>query len=130
MVMGRATFEKVLSFGIEWPYIIPVFVLSNTLKHVEDTYKDKVYLLKGPVQEVLEQIHQKGFHRLYIDGGRVIQDFLRADMIDEMVITTIPVLLGEGIPLFGSLVESMVFECVETKHYIGKVVQSLFRRRR
>jgi len=129
MVMGRATFEKVLSFGIEWPYIIPVFVLSNSLKEVEDKYKDKVFLLNGSVEEVLAQIHLKGYHRLYIDGGKVIQDFLRADKIDEMVITTIPVLLGEGIPLFGHLAEPMVFECVETKHYIGKVVQSRFRRR-
>ena len=130
MVMGRATFEKVLSFGIEWPYTMPVFVLSNTLKEVEDKYKDKVHLLNGSVGEVLAQIHQKGYHRLYIDGGSVIQDFLRADRIDEMVITTIPVLLGEGIPLFGSLAEPLVFECVETKHYIGKVVQGRFRRMR
>jgi dihydrofolate reductase len=128
MVMGRATFEKVLSFGIEWPYIMPVFVLSNTLKQVEEQYKDKVFLLKGSVAEVLEQIHQKGYHRLYIDGGKVIQDFLRADKIDEMVITTIPVLLGGGIPLFGSLSRPMVFECTETKHFLGKVVQNHYKR--
>ena len=130
MVMGRATFEKVLSFGIEWPYTMPVFVLSYTLKEVEDKYKDKVHLLNGSVEEVLAQIHQKGYHRLYIDGGKVIQDFLRADKIDEMIITTIPVLLGAGIPLFGSLSNALVFECVETKHYLGKVVQSRYRRRR
>ena len=126
MVMGRATFEKVLSFGIEWPYTMPVFVLSHTLQLVEEKYQNKVFLLKGSVEEVLAQIHQKGYHRLYIDGGSVIQDFLHADKIDEMVITTIPVLLGEGIPLFGSLAEPLVFECVETKHYLGKVVQGGF----
>jgi len=118
MVMGRATFEKVLSFGIDWPYTMPVFVLSNTLKEVEEKYKDKVFLLNGSVQEVLEQIHSKGYHRLYIDGGKVIQDFLRVDKIDEMVITTIPVLLGEGIPLFGQLLQNLWFLSVWRRNII------------
>ena len=130
MVMGRATFEKVLSFGIEWPYKIPVFVLSHSLKEIDDAYDGKVFLMKGPVEEVLQKIHQQGFNNLYIDGGTLIQDFLRSDLIDEMIITIIPVLLGEGIPLFGHLSNSLVFECINTKHYLGKVVQNHFKRRR
>lgn len=129
LVMGRATYEKVLSFGIEWPYEIPVFVLSNTLSTVAPEYEGKVFLLKGTVEEVLNQIHQAGYHRLYIDGGSVIQEFLRADQIDEMIITIIPILLGEGIPLFGSLPEPLVFECVQTKHFLDKVVQNHYKRK-
>ena len=129
LVMGRATFEKVLSFGIDWPYKIPVYVLSNSLTTVEEKYEGKVFLLNGPVGVVLEQIHQRGHYKLYLDGGSVIQDFLRADQIDEMVITIIPVLLGEGIPLFGSLAQPLVFECTETKHFLGKVVQNHYKRR-
>lgn len=129
LVMGRATYEKVLSFGIEWPYKIPVYVLSHSLGKVDEEYEGKVFLLNGTVPEVLEQIHNKGHHKLYIDGGSVIQDFLRADQIDEMIITIIPVLLGEGIPLFGSLGKPLVFECIETKHFLGKVVQNHYIRR-
>ena len=128
LVMGRATFEKVLSFGIDWPYKMPVFVLTNSLTQVSAEYQGKVFLLKGSVEEVLQQIHEKGYHKLYIDGGSVIQDFLRSDKIDEMIVTIIPVLLGGGIPLFGSLPKPMVFECTETKHFLGKVVQNHYKR--
>ncbi len=128
LVMGRATYEKVLSFGIDWPYKLPVFVLTNSLTEVPVELEDKVFLLKGSIEEVLQQIHEKGYHKLYVDGGRVIQDFLRADKIDEMIITVIPILLGEGISLFGSLPNPLVFECMETKHFLGKVVQNHYQR--
>ena len=127
--MGRATFEKVLSFGIDWPYKMPVFVLSNSLTEVDSEYEGEIFILKGTVDEVLKQIHQRGHYKLYTDGGSVIQDFLQTDQIGEMVITIIPVLLGEGIPLFGQIAKPLVFECVETKHFLVKVVQNHYKRR-
>lgn len=101
LVMGRNTFEMVLSFGVEWPYNKPVFVLSNTLKSVPEGYQDKVFLVQGALPTVVEQLHQQGYQRLYIDGGKTVQSFLAEDLIDEMIITTIPVLLGAGIPQIG-----------------------------
>jgi dihydrofolate reductase len=59
IVMGRNTFETVCSFDIEWPYKIPLFVLSNSLKKIPKAYQDKAYLVKGSLLEVLEEIHQK-----------------------------------------------------------------------
>lgn len=129
-VMGRITFETVCGFDIEWHYQKPVFVLSNSLQEIPENLKEKVFLVKGTLPEVLEQIHRKGFHKLYIDGGKTIQSFLREDLIDEMIITTIPILLGSGFSLFGELTKQLNFECVSSKIFLNQIVQCHFRRKR
>jgi len=130
IVMGRSTYDVVRSFGIDWPYKIPVFVLSSTLDSPAEDLKDKVEVLNGSPLEVLKEIHGKGYTRLYIDGGITIQNFLKADLIDEMIITTIPVFLGGGFPLFGELSEEMGFELVGSEVYLDALVQSSYQRLR
>ncbi|WP_299115107.1 dihydrofolate reductase family protein [uncultured Winogradskyella sp.] len=130
MLMGRTTFETVLSFGIEWPYKKPVFVLSRTLTKVPQNLKGKVFLVNGTLKEVLQTIHNKGLYRLYIDGGKTIQSFLKQDLIDEIIITIIPTLLGGGLSLFGELSEKLQFECVSSKVYLDKIVQNRFVRKK
>lgn len=128
LVMGRTTFETVCGFDMDWPYKKPVFVLSNTLREIPEKFKGKAQLVKGTLREILAQIHQKGFYRLYIDGGSTIQSFLKEDLIDDMVITVIPILLGGGSPLFGELPKPLEFECTGSKVYLDKIVQNHFRR--
>ncbi|MBA6155339.1 dihydrofolate reductase [Tenacibaculum sp. S7007] len=128
LVMGRTTYETVLGFGIEWPYQKSVFVLSTTLTKVPKNLEGKVFFVNGALKGVLEQIHKKGYNKLYIDGGKVIQSFLKEDLIDEIILTRIPVLLGEGSSLFSSLPNKLSFECVKTQIYLDKVVQNHFRR--
>ena len=130
VVMGRNTFETVCGFDIAWPYKKPVFVLSNSMTGIPEKYRDHAELVKGSLKEVLEIIHAKGCFRLYIDGGKTIQSFLKEDLIDEMTITIIPFLLGGGIPLFGSLPEKLRLKCVESKIYLDQVVQNRFLRKR
>ncbi|MCK5702286.1 MAG: dihydrofolate reductase family protein [Cyclobacteriaceae bacterium] len=129
LVMGRTTFETVCGFDMDWPYEKPVFVLSNTLKKIPKNYNDKAFLVKGTLTEILEQIHQRGCYRLYIDGGATIQSFLKEDLIDEMVITIIPILLGGGYPLFSELPKELEFECAGSKVYLNTIVQNHFRRK-
>ncbi|SON51927.1 dihydrofolate reductase family protein [Vibrio tapetis] len=124
MVMGRNTMEMVLSFGIEWPYTKPVFVLSNTLTSVPNGYEDKIFLVKGELKSVLQEIKDKGFNDLYIDGGVTVQSFLKEDLIDELIISTIPILLGGGSPLFGNLVEPLNFKLVKSQSFLNAIVQS------
>lgn len=126
LVMGRNTFETVCAFDGNWPYQKPVFVISNSLKEIPGEYAGKVFLVNGTLTKILLKIHQQGFHRLYIDGGKTIQSFLKEDLIDEMIITTIPILLGEGIPLFDKLPNQMIFECVKSICFLGKVGQNHF----
>ena len=128
LVMGRTTFETVCSFDMDWPYQKPVFVLSKTLTEIPQKFRDKAHLVKGTLTEILEQIHQKGFYRLYIDGGTTIQSFLKEDLIDDMILTIIPILLGGGSHLFAELPKVLDFECTETKVYLNKIVQNHFRR--
>lgn len=130
LVMGRTTFETVLGFDVEWPYTKPVFVLSNTMDSIPTSYEAKAFLVKGPLTDVLEQIHQKGYHHLYIDGGATIQSFLREDLIDDIIITTIPILLGGGHSLFGELAKPLNFELVESKVFLNQLTCRHYRRKR
>lgn len=128
IVMGRASFDTVCSFEGEWPYSKHVFVLSNTIQELPKFYQDKASLLSGSVHEILGQLHDKGFYNLYIDGGKTIQSFLKEDLIDELRITTIPILLGSGIPLFSVMTNSLVFNHIKTEVFLGQLVQSHYSR--
>lgn len=130
LLMGRNTFEMVLSFGVEWPYNKPVFVLSNSLTHVPKGYEGKVFLVNGELHQIVKNLAELGYHNLYIDGGKTIQSFLKEDLIDEMILTRIPVLLGAGYPLFGELPEPLGFRLLASKKYIDKVVQNHYVRDR
>ncbi len=130
LVMGRKTFEKVCSFDCDWPYSKPVFVLSNSMESIPDGYKGKVEPIKGSLSEVMESIHQKGYKHLYVDGGVTVQSFLNEDLIDEMIITVIPILLGGGIRLFGELPIQMEFEHVKTEVFLSAIVQNHYRRKK
>ena len=130
IIMGRTTFETVLGFDVDWPYQKPVFVLSNSLSEIPQSHKGKAYLIKGNLTEILGQIHKKGYFRLYIDGGIAIQSFLKEDLIDEMIITNFPMLLGGGSPLFAELPKELAFELVGSKVYANHLVQRHYRRNR
>ena len=129
LVMGRITYETVLGFDIEWPYKKPVFVISNSLNEVSEILIGKVHLMKGSIVEILDQIHQLGYYRLYVDGGSLIQSFLKEDLIDEMIITIIPVILGAGFPLFAEQPNMLAFKCIESKLYFDTIVQNHFIRK-
>jgi dihydrofolate reductase len=130
LVMGRTTFETVIGFDVPWPYTKPVFVLSNKLKEIPDSHKDKAFLVNGTLTEILEQIHGKGYGRLYIDGGTTIRNFLKEDLIDETVLTTIPILLGGGSSLFGDLPSELNFELIGTKTFLNQISQRHYKRKK
>ena len=129
MLIGRGTFEKVLTFS-PWPYTKPVFVLSSGIKEVSDALKDKVTLLSIPPKEALRYLSQRGFNNIYVDGGKVIQSFLREDLIDELIISTLPVLIGSGIPLFGRLDFDLLFRHMRTETCSNGLVRSYYERKR
>jgi dihydrofolate reductase len=128
LLMGRKTYETVLGFGGQWPYHKPVFVLSNTLSSLPDHLQEKVELVNGSIRHVVEKINGRGFEQLYIDGGKLIQSFLKEDMIDKIIITQVPILLGGGTPLFGDLPAHLTFELVGTKALLNAMVQSHYKR--
>ncbi|MCK5442138.1 MAG: dihydrofolate reductase [Maribacter sp.] len=130
IVMGRTTFEMVCKFEGEWPYNKPLFVLSNSLNEIPDTFKEKATLLNGNLKEILNNIHKKGFYKLYIDGGKTVQNFLKEDLIHELRVTTIPILLGDGISLFNVLPKSLEFNHLKTEVFLDQIVQSHYKRKK
>ncbi len=120
----------VCGFDGVWPYNVPVFVLSRTLETIPEEYKEKAELVKGSLTEILEQSHNNGYHRLYIDGGVTIQNFLKEDLIDELTITVIPILLGGGSPLFSQFSAALEFNLLESKVFLNQLVQSHYKRKR
>lgn len=129
IVIGRGTFEKVLSFP-SWPYDKEVFVLSTSIKQVPDIAKEKVTVLSMKPAALLSYLSGKGFSGIYVDGGKVIQDFLKEDLVDELIISKAPVLIGSGIPLFGYLDTDRQFTHIRTEVHSNGLVRSYYERKR
>ena len=111
LVIGRKTYETVLAYA-EWPYgNKQVIVLSNRPIDLS--------AVRGGVVEQMA-----GFHHLYVDGGITIQGFLRAGLIQRLIITRVPVLIGAGIPLFGALPQDIKLRHVGTQGYATGLVKS------
>ena len=103
LVMGRNTFEQVLTFG-EWPYgSTPVVVMSRRGITLPNDIPSSVSVSKESPDDLVLRLSAQGAQHLYIDGGLTIQSFLAAQLIDDITITVIPILLGSGKPLFGPL---------------------------
>lgn len=127
LVIGRNTFEVVKSFG-EWIYDKKVFVVSNSMTSIPNGYEDKIELINGLPSEIVKSIHNKGYNNLYIDGGKTIQNFLEEDLIDEMIISVVPIILGGGKSLFGEMENSKEFQLIDTKVLSDKLVQSHYKK--
>jgi dihydrofolate reductase len=129
LLMGRNTYEKVLTFGF-WPYEKPVYVISNTIKVVPENLEGKVFIVRGEILEILESLENKGLKSIYVDGGKLIQSFLSEDLIDTMIITTMPVILGEGLPLFASIGRELKWDLVESQVLNKYAVKSEYSRKK
>jgi dihydrofolate reductase len=126
LVMGRGSFEKVLEFD-PWPYgSKQVIVLSKNLKEVPDKLRDTVKIDSSSPQEFVEKLSREGYKHIYLDGGKIIQSFLREDLVDEITLTTIPVLIGAGRALFGALDKDVKLHLLENKSWDNGFVQSKY----
>ena len=124
IVIGRKTFEKVLTLG-PWPYGEKrVVVLSSRPLDFSAVVGGVVEHMAGSPADIVSQLAARGFHHLYIDGGMTIQRFLREGLLQRLVITRVPVLIGQGIPLFGALPHDIRLRHVATRHYPSGLVQS------
>jgi dihydrofolate reductase len=123
LVIGRNTFETVLAFEA-WPYGEKrVFVLS-TRPLPTPPLGAVVERMSGPPADIVSQLAARGIQHIYVDGGITIQRFLQAGLIQRLIITRVPVLIGSGIPLFGELERDIALEHVATRQYASGLVQS------
>lgn len=102
LVMGRKTFDQVLGFG-SWPYgDLPVTVLTHQEPPINLPAEATVSFTQGAPETVLKQFETQGDTHIYLDGGNVVQSFLKAGYVDEFILTQVPILLGNGISLFNT----------------------------
>jgi dihydrofolate reductase len=124
LVIGRKTFETVLALP-EWPYgDKQVVILSTRPLDLSKLREARVEQMSGTSQEIYSQLSSRGFKHVYIDGGITVQGFLRAGLIQRITITRVPVLIGDGIPLFGSLPQDMQLRHIATQAYKSGLVKS------
>ena len=127
IVMGRNTFEVVLKFP-SWPYEGKrVVVLSSRSIDVSAVKGGAVEHMSGTPAEIVSRLAATGSHNLYIDGGLTIQEFIRAGLIQRLIVTRVPVLIGSGIPLFGTIPRDIPLRHVVTRQYASGLVSSEYR---
>lgn len=127
LVIGRKTFETVLAFP-DWPYANKrVVILSSRPLDLSAVHNGVVEQMAGPPAEIVAKLAASGAHHLYVDGGITIQEFLRAGLVQRLIITRVPVLIGEGIPLFGALPRDVQLQHVATQQYPSGLVKSEYR---
>ena len=128
MVMGRESFEKVMTFP-DWPYKVPVVVLSRAPEKVmvPEALKASVRVTGKPPREVLEELGAEGVTRVYIDGGQTIRSFLAEGLVRRMIVTLIPVLVGQGRPLWGHGAGDVNLTLVASRSWENGFVQVEYR---
>ena len=127
VLIGRKTYDVVLGFE-KWFYgSKPVFVLSRTLRKLEPPERAVCELVTGTPKEVYDVLERRGFRHVYVDGGVTVQGFLEAGLIQRVVVSRLPVLIGTGIPLFGPLSRDVRLEHVATRSFPSGLVQSEYR---
>lgn len=127
MIMGRKCMEMISSMNItpeQWPYgDVRIVVLSNTVKEPPENLSGKIEMHSGNIQELIIKLESSGFKHAYIDGGSTITSFINLELINEMTITKAPVLLGEGIPLFGKINKSVKLEKSKVSAFPNDFIQ-------
>ena len=127
MIMGRKCMEMISSMNLtpeQWPYgDVRIVVLSNTVKEPPENLRGKIEMYSGDIQELIIKLESSGFKHAYIDGGSTITSFINLELINEMTITKVPVILGQGIPLFGKINKSVKLENAEASAFPNDFIQ-------
>ncbi|MCB9496397.1 MAG: dihydrofolate reductase [Fibrobacteria bacterium] len=130
LLMGRRTFQTVLGFG-QWPYgALPARIVTSSMesRDIPTWIPGNVELTRKSPVDVLTDLGREGFDSVYADGGLLVRSLLVAGRLDDLVLTRIPILLGDGIPLFGPLDQDIPLAHVETRSFPSGLVQSKYSR--
>ncbi|WP_417393083.1 dihydrofolate reductase family protein [Gimesia sp.] len=127
LIMGRNTFETVLSFEGDWFYGNKrMIILSSHPVSIPGELSATVEASSCTPAELIKKLSEEGIQHVYVDGGITIQSFLKAGLIDELIITRIPILIGSGIPLFGEIDADIKLRHLQTQSFSNGLVQSRY----
>lgn len=125
LVMGRRTFETVAGLVEEWPYDKPVVVMSSTLTELPEHATD-CEIFSGSPADVVALGESRGWSHLYVDGGKLASSFINDGLLDELIVSVLPVALGTGVAVFGALADHTWFELVSTESFDNGMVQNRY----
>jgi dihydrofolate reductase len=123
ILIGRNTFDIVLELP-EWPYAGKRVVVLSHLPLRPSGINIPVEQMNGDPEQIAAKLEATGARHVYVDGGATVQEFLRAGLIHRMTITRVPVLIGDGIPLFGNITRDIHLHHITTRHYPSGMVTS------
>ncbi len=128
IVMGSGSFRTVLGFG-EWPYAKPVIVLSRSLTQADipANLQSKVEIMTDAPVDLMKGLGERAIKRVYVDGGAIIQSFLREGLIEDMKVAIVPILIGDGIRLFGELSKDIDLSLESVSEFSSGLVQMQYR---
>lgn len=126
VIMGRKTYEKVLSFGIKFPHRDKkCYVLSRTKRESDGN----IQFYSGDAGELIRSIRNGEGKDIFIDGGsEVVREFLSEDLVDEYVISIVPILIGSGIRLFKETGREIMLRLTSSRAYESGLVQLKYER--
>jgi dihydrofolate reductase len=127
MIMGRKCMEMIASMNLtpeQWPYgDMPIIVLSNTIKTPPESLVGNVEMYSGDIHELITRLENDGYKSAYIDGGATITSFINLKLINQMIITQAPVLLGDGLPLFGKINQPVKLQAAKSTTFVNDFTQ-------
>jgi len=130
MIMGRKSMEKISSFNLtpeQWPYgNMRIITLSHTVTQPPANLKGKVEMYAGDIPTLIAQLEKDGFKHAYVDGGTLITSFINLGLINEMILTQAPLLLGEGRPLFGKIDKQITLENAKATAFPNDFIQTQY----
>ena len=125
LILGRKSYEKVLSFGF-WPYTDKrVIVLSSTLNEADSIVNGPIEFSQEAPLELVKRLESEGVKKVWVDGGATIRSYLEAGLINELIITRIPVLIGAGLSLFAGLKKDIHLKIISSTNYSNGVIQQV-----
>jgi len=121
IIVGRKTYHKILSMGIEWPYgSREVYVLTRSAKPDSGT----LHFYSGDLSDLISSLRSQDGKNIYCDGGaETIHQLLQEDLIDELIISVIPHLLGDGISLFKGGLQEKRLQMISAESFEKGLVQ-------
>ncbi|MBL1420808.1 MAG: dihydrofolate reductase family protein [Alphaproteobacteria bacterium] len=128
IVMGKGSYQNVLSFG-DWPYKKPVMVMSKSLNQADipTNLKDKVTLTTFTPPALMQNLQKLGYNRAYIDGGKVVQSFIQDGLVNDIILTLVPILIGSGKRLFGDISNDIDLQLIASKNFPSGLIQTHYK---
>ncbi len=122
VIMGRKTYEEVIGFGVDWPYGgLDTYVVTNNSDF--KILHPGIHVLTGNVKEFILSLKEHVHKDIWlVGGGQVVTQFLNDEILDRMIITIIPKIIGQGLPLFAGTPKESVWKLIETKPFDTGVV--------